>query len=380
MKSFIPVCEPKIEDKEKKYVNECLDTGWISSSGRFIDEFESKWAKYCNRKYGIAVCNGTAALQIAVKALGIGPGDEVILPAFTIISCALAIIYNGGIPVLVDSDPDTWTISVKDIENKITEKTKAIMIVHIYGHPADMDPVIRLAKKYKLAVIEDAAEAHGALYQADRKSASPKWKPCGSMGTVSIFSFYANKPITTGEGGMVLTDDSKRAEKIRSLRNLCFLPERRFFHNEAGFNFRITNIQAALGLAQLERIKEIIIKKRWIGQEYTKRLKDIKLLQLPVEKSWAKNIYWMYGIVISEKSNINAFRFAELLKDKGIETRPFFLGMHEQGVFRKMGLFLNQKYPVCERLSKKGLYLPSGLALNERQITYISDVIHRILP
>ena len=376
---MIPVNEPVLGERELEYVTECIRTGWVSSAGRFIEEFEQKWAEYCGRHYGIAVCNGTVALQVAVAALDLQPGDEVILPTFTIISCALAVIYNGAVPVLVDSDPRTWCLNVDQLKDKITPKTRAIMPVHIYGHPADMDPLLDLADRYGLAIIEDAAEAHGAEYLSGRHSSDPRWRRCGGFGTLSAFSFYANKLITTGEGGMVLTDDPGLAEKARSLRNLCFLPERRFYHQELGFNFRMTNLQAALGLAQLERMDQILARKRWMGQEYTRRLKDIQGLQLPVEESWAHSVYWMYGLVLSEETGMDARQFAQRLKERGVDTRPFFLGMHEQPVFHKRGLFLDEHYPVAERIARQGLYLPSGLALTEEQLTQVCDAVHEVL-
>jgi perosamine synthetase len=376
---MIPVNEPKLTPRELEYVSECVRTGWVSSAGKFITEFEDCWAAYCGRRYGVAVSNGTVALQLEVTCLGLKPDDEVILPTFTIISCALAVIYNGGVPVLVDSDPRTWCMDVAQVEAKITPRTCAIMPVHIYGHPVDMEPLLDLADKHGLTIIEDAAEAHGAEYLSGRNSSHPAWQRCGSFGTLSCFSFYANKLITTGEGGMVLTDDPQLAEKARSLRNLCFMPDRRFYHEELGFNFRLTNLQAALGLAQLERMDEIVARKRWMGQEYTRRLKNIKGLQLPVEEPWARNVYWMYGIVLSEETGMDARQFAQRLRERGVDTRPFFLGMHEQPGFHKRGLFLNERYPVAERLARQGLYLPSGLALTEEQLAQVCDAVHEVL-
>ena len=382
---MIPVNEPLIGAKEIEYVNECLRTGWISSAGRYIEEFETKWAEYCGMKYGIAMSNGTAALQAAVACIDLQPGDKVIMPSFTIISCAQAIIYNGSVPILVDCEPHTWCMDVKQVREKVEAeiksgdgKLKAIMPVHIYGHPVDMDPILDLAEKYNLVIIEDAAEVHGAEYLTKINTESPKWKRCGGLGHISTFSFYANKLITTGEGGMVLTNDDKYAEKARNLRNLCFLPEKRFLHKELGHNFRLTNLQAAIGLGQLERIDEIIAKKRWIGQTYTERLQEIQGIQLPVEESWAKQVYWMYGIVLDESTGLDAFQFAQKLKEKGVETRPFFLGMHEQPVFQKMGLFHNEKYPVTERIARQGLYLPSGLTLSESLLDKVCKTVKNI--
>ena len=383
---MIPVNEPHIGEKEIAYVTDCLRTGWISSAGRFIDEFEQKWAKYCGMRYGIAMSNGTAALQAAIGCIGLQPGDKVVMPSFTIISCAQAIIYNGGIPLLVDCDRRTWCMDVQQVRIKVEEqmnkgdgRLKAIMPVHIYGHPVDMDPIEELAEKYHLTIIEDAAEAHGAEYLTGRNTPTPLWEKCGGLGHISVFSFYANKLITTGEGGMVLTNDPVYADKARSLRNLCFRPEQRFSHTDLGYNFRMTNLQAAIGLGQLERLQEIIDKKRWMGKAYTERLRGIQCLQLPVEQSWAKSVYWMYGIVLDESTGFDAVQFALKLKEKGVETRPFFLGMHEQPIFQKMGLFHNEKYPVTERIARQGLYLPSGLTLTEKQLSHVCDTVKSVL-
>ena len=366
---MILVNEPLIGEKEFEYVRECLRTGWISSGGKFIKQFEEKFAFYIGMKYGIAVNNGTNALILALRVLDLPAGSEVVMPTFTIISCVLACIYNNLKPVLVDCNPDTWNMDVGQIEEKITGKTKAIMVVHIYGHPVDMDLVAEIAEKHNLHIIEDAAEAIGAEYKGQK---------CGSFGDVSCFSFYANKTITTGEGGMVLTNDDELAEKLRRLRNLGFIPQRRFYHEELGYNFRMTNIQAAIGLAQLERIEEHINIKRKTGKLYTELLKNIYYLQLPVEKEWAKNIYWMYGVVLDEKRAINAEEFGRKLLEQGIQTRPFFLGMHEQPVFHRMGLFVDEHYPVTERIAKQGLYLPSGLTLKEEEIKEITKAIEKI--
>lgn len=375
---MIPVNEPLLGQRELEYVTECLHTGWISSAGRFIEEFEQKWADYCGMKYGIAVSNGTTALQVAARSINLSEGDEVIMPTFTIISCALAVIECGAIPVLVDSDPHTWCMDVNQIEDKITPRTKAIMPVHIYGHPVDMDAVLDLARRNNLLVLEDAAEAHGAEYLSELDRAS-QWKRCGGIGDVSCFSFYANKLITTGEGGMVLTNDPEIAAKARSLRNLCFRPERRFYHTELGYNFRLTNVQAAMGLAQLERFKQILEKKRWIGAQYTERLSGLSTIQLPTEESWARQVYWMYGLVLDESTGMDAVEFARRLKERGVETRPFFLGMHEQPVFWERGLFTGEHYPVAERIARQGLYLPSGLALTEEQVSEVCEAVRTCL-
>lgn len=375
---MIPVNEPRLGDRELEYVSECVRTGWVSSGGRFINEFEERWAAYCGRRYGIAVSNGTAALQLAVACLGLQPGDEVILPTFTIISCALAVIYNGGVPVVVDSEPRTWCLDVHQVEKKITHRTRAIMPVHIYGHPVDMDPLLDLADRYGLAIIEDAAEAHGAEYLSTRNGPESGWRRCGNFGAMSCFSFYANKLITTGEGGMVLTDDPQLAEKARSMRNLCFQSNRRFYHEALGYNFRLTNLQAALGLAQLERMDQIVTHKRWLGHEYTRRLSEIKSLQLPIEERWARSVYWMYGAVLCEEVDMDASEFGRRLRDHGVETRPFFLGMHEQPALHLRGLFRGERYPVAERLARRGLYLPSGSALTEDQLDHVCEAVDKV--
>ena len=376
---MIPVNEPLLGKREEELLLECLRTGWISSAGKFIEDFEQGWAAYCGKRYGIAVNNGTAALQLALASVDLKPGDEVILPTFTIISCALAVVYNGGVPVFVDCDPRTWCMDVQQVKDKISRRTRAIMPVHIYGHPVDMDPLMNLAEKHGLALIEDAAEAHGAEYLSGRDANHSAWRRCGSFGALSCFSFYANKLVTTGEGGMVLTDEPALADKARSLRNLCFQSNRRFFHEQLGFNFRLTNLQAALGVAQLERMDETIARKKWMGQTYNRLLKDVRGLELPPQEPWARSVYWMYGVVLSEKIAMDTTQFSQALHQQGIETRPFFLGMHEQPVFRQRGLFPGEKYPVAERLARRGLYLPSGLALSEDQLKFVCDTVGEVL-
>lgn len=372
MKTFIPVNEPLLDGNEKKYLNQCIDSGWISSEGPFVNQFENLFGLRVNRKHAIAVCNGTAALEIAVNALGLKLGDEVIMPTFTIISCASAIVRAGAVPVLVDSDPITWNMDVNQVEERISPRTKAIMVVHIYGLPVDMTPILNIAEKYGLKIIEDAAEMHGQTY---------KGRPCGSFGEISIFSFYPNKHITTGEGGMVLTDDEELAERCRLIRNLYFQPPRRFVHEELGFNYRMTNLQAAVGLAQLERVDEFIQRKRRMGSIYNKLLSDLNMIELPLPKtSYAKNIYWVYGIVFKEDVSVEMVKMiVKRLGELGVGTRPFFWPMHEQPVFRKMGLFKEQKYPVAERIARKGFYLPSGLALTEDQILKVYERLNHVL-
>jgi perosamine synthetase len=367
---MIPVNDPLLNGNEKKYLAECIETGWISSEGPFVKKLEEEFARKVGRKYAIAVSNGSVAIDASITALGITHGDEVIIPTFTIISCAAPIVRAGAIPVVVDVDLTTWNMCVDQIENKITSKTKAIMAVHIYGLPVDMDPIIQLARKYNLLVIEDAAEVIGQVY---------KDKMCGSFGDISTFSFYPNKHITTGEGGMILTDNEEIAVKCRELRNLSFIPPRRFVHEELGWNFRMTNLQAALGVAQLERLDEFIIKKRQIGEWYNELLKDVPGIQLPLNSTqFADNIYWVYGLLIKSEINLNALDAMNRLHDLGVGTRPFFYPMHLQPVFNKMGLFNEEKCPNAEYLAEKGFYLPSGLALTWEQAVVVADSIKKI--
>lgn len=368
---FIPVNEPLLDGNEKKYLCECIDSGWISSEGPFVKEFEQKMSAIVGRKYGIAVSNGTAALEVAVQALGIGEGDEVIMPTFTIISCAMAVTKVGAVPVLVDSDLLTWNMNVKEIEDKITDKTKAIMIVHLYGLPVELAPVLNLAKKYNLKIIEDAAEMHGQTYNG---------KPCGSFGDISTFSFYPNKHVTTGEGGMVVTDDAELAERCRFLRNLCFRKDVRYIHDEISDNYRFTNLQAAVGLAQLERLDEFIKRKRFMGRYYTDKLKEIDGLLLPVEKTdYADNIYWVYGLVLDRNIQMDNKVVQKILAEQGIGTRTFFWCMHEQPVYRKAGLFQDESYPNAEYLARKGFYIPSGMALTEEQMEKVAAQVKRMM-
>lgn len=370
MKDFIPVNEPLLVGNEKKYLAECIDTGWISSEGPFVKRFEEEFAARVGRKYGIAVTNGTAAIDAAVEALSIGDGDEVILPTFTIISCILQIKRSGATPVLVDSDPLTWNMDVSQIEAKITSKTKAIMVVHIYGLPVDMDLIMDLCQKYNLKLIEDAAEMIGQTY---------KGRQCGSFGDISTVSFYSNKHITTGEGGMILTDDEEIAKNCREIRNLYFKPGDRFVHERLGWNLRMTNIQAALGVAQLERLDELLEKKRWIGQKYNELLAKLSSVQLPLkETSYAKNIYWVYGLVLDDELKFDAKEIMSNLHKNGIGCRPFFYPMHQQPVLKNAGLFKGEKYPVAERLYRQGFYLPSGLSLTEDQIMRVSFTLKNI--
>ena len=370
-KNFIPVNIPIITNEDALEVYKTVKSGWVSSSGLKIDEFENKLAKFTNRKFCCCVSNGTAALEIAVRSLDIGKNDEVITPAFTIISNANAIIKNFAKVVLVDSDPTTWNINIDEIKKKITSRTKAIMIPHIYGFPADMEKIINICKKKKIYLIEDAAEMIGQKY---------KNIPCGSFGDISTFSFYANKHITTGEGGAIFTNNRKLDKKIRELRNLSFGKKNRFNHTDLSWNYRFTNIQAALGLSQLKRIKSIIKRKKEIGNIYYNNFKNNKnILIQPNKLKYASNIYWVFGIILRNKFHNKKLEVQKKLLNKSIETRPFFWPMHKQNIFKKMGLFKNESYPIAENLSKNGFYLPSGVGLKNDQINYIVKIVNKIL-
>ncbi|MGR9280160.1 DegT/DnrJ/EryC1/StrS family aminotransferase [Rhizobium johnstonii] len=368
---MIPVNEPLLNGNESKYLLECIETGWISSEGPFITRFEREFAATVGRKHAIAVANGSMALDAGMMALGLEEGAEVIMPSFTIISCAAAIVRAGCVPVAVDSDPLTWNIDPTKIEAAITPKTRAIMVVHIYGLPCDMTAINEIARRHNLKIIEDAAEMHGQTYNG---------QPCGSFGDVSIFSFYPNKHITTGEGGMIVTDSDALADRSRSLRNLCFLPTRRFVHEELGWNMRMTNMQAALGCAQLERLPEFVERKRAMGKLYTELLQDLPGIQLPLpETSYARNIYWVYGIVLKDEIDFDAAEAMKRLAAKGIGCRPFFWPMHEQPVLQKMGFFKDADLPIAAKLARRGFYIPSGMALREDQIREVAGIVAEVI-
>ena len=353
----IPVCEPLLIGNEAKYVLDCLQTGWISSAGGYLDRFEQGFADYCDREYGVAATNGTTALHLALASLGVGKGDEVILPTFTIISCALAVLYTGAKPVFVDCDPDTFNIDVTKIEDKITLRTKAIMPVHLYGHPCDMLAIQQIAGIYDLKVVEDAAEAHGSEIAG---------KKAGGFSDVGCFSFYANKIITTGEGGMLTTNNRNIADRARSLRNLAH-SNVRFVHNEIGFNYRMTNIQAALGLAQLENIDLFVDLRRKHAHRYTEALRELPV-KTPVEMPGYKNSYWMYTLLLADKATRDGL--IRYLAEREIETRTFFIPMHQQPILNCQG-----EFPVADNISERGLYLPSGTGLTDSQIDRICGTI-----
>ena len=373
MKNYIPVNKPKIFSNEKKYVNIALKTNWISSEGPFVKKFERNFSKFNKKKYGIAVSNGTAALEIAIKSLGLKKNSEVLVPAFTIISTVNAVIKNNLKPILIDSNLDTWNMNLDDLKKKISKKTKAILITHIYGLPVELKEILAIAKKNKIIIIEDAAEVIGLKYRN---------KMCGSFGDLSTFSFYANKHITTGEGGMICTSNKKYYQKCKSLRNLSFSNSyyNRFDHDDIGWNYRMSNIQAALGLGQLQNINWIIKRKREIGALYYKLLKNNKKIILQKKKTnYANNIYWVFGILLKKSNSISRDNVMKKLLKSKIDTRPFFLSMNKQKIFKKLKIFRNIKMPNSEFLSKNGFYLPSGLGIKNDEIKFISKKLLQIL-
>jgi perosamine synthetase len=362
----IPVCEPYLADREAEYVRDCVGSTWISSAGKYLAAFEEDFARYCGCDQGITTTSGTTALHLALAARGLGPGDEIIMPAFTIAATVFASLYTGATPVLVDSDPDTWTMRVDEVAAKVGPRTRAILPVHIYGHPCDMDPITELARRHDLWVLEDAAEVHGAEY---------KGRKCGSLGDAACFSFYANKIISTGEGGMVVTSDAAFADRCRSLKNLAFNRDRRFLHDAIGFNYRMTNVQAAIGLAQLEKVDEYVALRRRHGASYTALLRNVEGLRLPVERPWARNVYWMYGIVVEDNFGCSRDQLMAGLAERGVETRTFFIPMHEQPAFHQRGLFRNEQYSVASDLGQRGLYLPSSTGLTDADLAYVVEAV-----
>jgi perosamine synthetase len=359
---YLPVAEPMLGEKELLYVTECVLTGWVSSAGKFVTRFEQMFAEFCGTDHAIAVSNGTTALHVSLLSLGIGLGDEVIVPTLTFIATANAVTYTGARPVFVDSEINTWNIDPDKIEEAITPRTKAIIPVHLYGHPADMDRILDIASKHGLAVIEDAAEAHGACY---------KGRKVGGFGDIGIFSFFGNKIITTGEGGMVVTNNSDLAQKVRMLRDHGMDRDQRYLHPILGYNYRLTNIQAAIGVAQLEKIENIIERKKEIADLYAKAFITIPGITMPPKASWADNVYWLYSIIIDEeKFGYNRDSVMTTLTENGVECRPLFIPCHLQPIYAT-----GQLLPVATALAEKGLSLPSSVNLTKENVKRITDLI-----
>ncbi len=369
MKEFIPVCEPFLNGNELKYVTDAVATGWISSAGKYVTEFENKFAAYCGCKYGVAVCNGTVSLHLALVSLGIGKGDEVIIPSFTMIASAFAVCYTGAMPVFVDADKDTWNIDVSKIEEKINARTKAIMPVHIFGQMCNMERITALAKKHKLHIVEDAAEAHGAEYKGVK---------AGAYSGIASFSFFANKNITTGEGGMVVTNNEDLFNKAKYFKNVCFpvSGSRNYTHDDIGFNYRMSNVIAAIGLAQVEKADEYRNLRIKNNQLYRKYLQDVKGIVLQQERPEALNVCWMNAVVVeAEKYGHSRDKLIAHLKANNVDTRLLFNGMHHQKSLKDYGCDCSGEYPVCDWLTNNGFYLPSASNLPENKIKYICDLI-----
>ena len=363
--TIIPVCRPTLGGNEMAYVQQAIESTWISSAGQFIREFEARFAAYCGVRYGIACTNGTVAMHLALATLGLEPGDEVILPAFTMIATINAVTYCGATPVLTDSEARYWQMDINQVADKITPRTRAIIPVHTYGHPVDMDALNELAAHHGVMVIEDAAEAHGATYKGRRT---------GGLGDAAGFSFYGNKLITTGEGGMITTDNEEIARIASTLRDHAFSHERHFWHKFIGYNYRMTNLQAALGLAQLEQLDDFVAARRAHAAQYSRLLAAVPGITTPPEAAWASNVFWMYGILVDEaRYGMNRDQMRQVLAEHGIETRTFFVPLHCQPVYWQK--FRGQRFPVAERLCRDGLYLPSASSLSQPEIEYIAEVI-----
>ncbi len=363
-RQLIPVCEPTLSGNELAYVTQAVQTNWISSAGGFIPKFEASFAERMGARYGVACVNGTVALHLALATLGLEPGDEVIIPTFTMIATANAVTYLGARIVLVDSEMSTWNMDVSQLEAKITPRTKAITVVHTYGHPVDMDAVNAVAQRHGLFVLEDAAEAHGARY---------KGRPAGSLGDAACFSFYGNKIITTGEGGMVTTDREDVAKLAWNLRDHAFSTERHFWHKFLGYNYRMTNLQAAIGLAQTEQLDKFVAARRANAAYYTSLLRKIPGITTPPEASWATNVFWMYGIMLEREFPLTRDQLRAGLARRGIETRTFFIPMHCQPIY--FDRFRGQRFPVAEDLCRRGMYLPSASNLTRNDIEAVVDAI-----
>ena len=365
-KKFYPIAEPDIGELEIQYVTDAVRSGWVSSLGRYVEEFERGFADFCHSRHAVSTANGTVALHLTLAALGIGPGDEVIVPTLTFIATASAVIYAGAVPVFVDSEPHTWCLNPGAVERAITPRTRAIIPVHLYGHPADMDPILDSASRHNLIVIEDAAESHGATY---------KGRMTGGLGNAGIFSFYGNKLITSGEGGMLVTNDSALADRANFLHDHAMRPETRYYHSEIGYNYRITNLQAALGLAQLRRASDLIARKRHIMGWYREFLGDREDLKLNPSMPWAESSFWMVCALLS--SRLDPTSMMTELRASGIDSRPFFKPLHTLPPTKKYNS--GNQFPIAEDLSRRGLSLPCGVKLNRQDVEFICSKVKSAL-
>ena len=363
---ILQVCDTLLDGNELRYLTECIESNWISSGGRFVRAFEERFAAAAGCAHGVACASGTAALHLTLATLGIGPGDEVIVPAFTMIATANAVTYTGARPVLVDAEAESWNLDVAQVEAKVTPHTRAIVAVHTYGHPADMQPLARIADRHRLALLEDAAEAHGASYRG---------AAVGSLGDAAAFSFYGNKIVTTGEGGMVTTNDDRFAATARRLRDHAFSADRHFWHHDLGFNYRMTNLQAAVGLAQTERLAELVAARRRNARRYGERLAGLRGLTLPGERPDVASVFWMYALLVEDDFGCTRDELRRRLARQGIETRTFFIPVHLQPIYFRR--YRGERYPVAEELCRKGMYLPSGPALAAAEIDFVAEQLAR---
>jgi perosamine synthetase len=361
----IPVAEPFLNGNELEYIIDCVKSTWISSKGKYINRFQEQLAEFCEMPHALAVSNGTVALHLALEALGIGKGDEVIVPNITFAASINSVIHAGATPVIADIDAATINILPASIEALITPATKAIMPVHLYGYPCDMDAIMAIAKKHNLFVIEDAAEALGAKY---------KNRPIGSFGDAATFSFFGNKTITTGEGGMVLFKSKEVADRAATLKDHGMNKNRRYWHDIVGYNYRMTNLQAALGVAQMEQIESFIIKKRAIAAAYNAIFKETPSVRIPLDSAEYANSYWLYSIIIDAKIDID--KMIEKLLEEGIETRPLFYPLHTMPLYRP---FTRGNYPNSEQLMDKGLSLPSAVTLSVEEASFIAQKVREYL-
>jgi len=366
----IPVFDFKIGAKEKEFVNDCLETSFIGQ-GSYVKELEKKFSNFVNCKYGVTTTSGTTALHLACKTLGIKDGDQVLVSSSTNMACAFSVDYCGAIPIPIDIEKQTWQMDVNKIEEKINKKTKAIMVVHLFGHSVDMDPVLKISKKYNLKIIEDCAEAHGVEY---------KGKNVGSIGDIGAFSFFANKTITCGEGGIIVTNSKELAEKAKSLKNLSYGKSNKFLHEDIGFNYRLSNISAALGLGQFNNIDKIFFEKKRIYNRYKKNLKNVKGINIPLVKEWiTKYIMWVFNIYLDNNFPISRDELTKKLEEKKIETRNAFVPINKQTVLlKKYGLFKEEDCPNANYIMENGLYLPSGNTITDEEIDFVCDEIKRV--
>jgi perosamine synthetase len=357
----LPVAEPFLGEEELRYVSECVLTGWVSSKGRFVQRFEELFAQRCEVEHAVSCSNGTAALHLALLALGLGPGDEAIVPSLTFVATANAVAYTGATPILVDSEPRTWNLDPELVAAAIKTRTKAIVPVHLYGHPADLDPILELGREHGIPVLEDAAEAHGALY---------KGRPVGALGDVGVFSFYGNKIVTTGEGGMVVTNRADLAERVRMFRDHGMDPGRRYWHTVLGYNYRLTNLQAALGVAQLEKLDAILAAKSRVASRYAEGLAGVPGIVLPPAEPWARNVHWLYSVLVEEQFGLGRDELMAELDAAGVESRPFFIPVHRQPLYDR-----GERLPVAERLADTGLSLPSAVTLAPDEVDRVVQAI-----